>query len=479
MLAGLTMLCAHAMFKAALFMVVGIIDHASGTRDIRRLAWLGTPAAGVVRHRRRGHREHGGAATVPRLRGQRGRLRDADAQRVAGRRGRPGCWPVWSPGSVFTTIYSLRFLWGAFARKGLRGPSTRVPQLHRRRPASCSRPAYWPSAGLVFGLTPGVLENDARALRRLRTRRVRLPPGAVARVEPAAAAVGRRAGGRHRVVHRPGAAAAGRGPAGCRSATPTASTTRPARPGVRRVQGDRRHPARFAAGDAVGHPADPGAAARRGAGRSAPATDPDAAVLGGPAAAGGRAADGGGRARGHRAAQPAGRGAAGRRHRLRLRRDLRLARGAGPGADAVPGGDADAGDLRAGAAHPARRGRSGGHAPAAAAAGAAGTGGRRHGHRCWPRSRWPRAPPRRSRPCCPTPPTTAATAPTPSTSSWSTSGPGTPSARSRYCWWPRPASRPWCSGTGDSAPRHAFRRPPASPISGPISSDGALQSGRR
>ena len=42
MLAGLAMLCAHAMFKAALFMVVGVIDHATGTRDIRRLAWLGT-----------------------------------------------------------------------------------------------------------------------------------------------------------------------------------------------------------------------------------------------------------------------------------------------------------------------------------------------------------------------------------------------------------------------------------------------------
>src|SRR4029077_10441900 len=41
MLAGLAMLCAHAMFKASLFMVVGIIDHATGTRDIRRLAWLG------------------------------------------------------------------------------------------------------------------------------------------------------------------------------------------------------------------------------------------------------------------------------------------------------------------------------------------------------------------------------------------------------------------------------------------------------
>src|SRR6195952_1707383 len=41
MLAGLAMLCAHAMFKAALFMVVGIIDHATGTRDIRRLSGLG------------------------------------------------------------------------------------------------------------------------------------------------------------------------------------------------------------------------------------------------------------------------------------------------------------------------------------------------------------------------------------------------------------------------------------------------------
>src|SRR6476661_5338858 len=41
MLAGLALLCAHAMFKAALFMVVGIIDHSTGTRDIRRLAGLG------------------------------------------------------------------------------------------------------------------------------------------------------------------------------------------------------------------------------------------------------------------------------------------------------------------------------------------------------------------------------------------------------------------------------------------------------
>jgi len=40
-LAGMTMMLAHALFKASLFMVVGIIDHATGTRDIRRLAGLG------------------------------------------------------------------------------------------------------------------------------------------------------------------------------------------------------------------------------------------------------------------------------------------------------------------------------------------------------------------------------------------------------------------------------------------------------
>ncbi|MFD1345577.1 Na+/H+ antiporter subunit A [Nesterenkonia halotolerans] len=40
-LAGLAMLLAHGLFKAALFMVVGIIDHQSGTRDLRKLSGLG------------------------------------------------------------------------------------------------------------------------------------------------------------------------------------------------------------------------------------------------------------------------------------------------------------------------------------------------------------------------------------------------------------------------------------------------------
>ncbi len=81
-----------------------------------------------------------------------------------------------------------------------------------------------------------------------------------------------------------------------------------------------------------------------------------------------------------RDAQPAGRGAAGRRHRLRLRHHLRVPRRTRPGADPVPGGDPDAGHLRAGVAHTARRVRPHKHPQAPAAACCAGAGGRRKRH---------------------------------------------------------------------------------------------------
>lgn len=40
-LAGLMMLCAHALFKSALFLSVGIVDVAMGTRDLRELSGVG------------------------------------------------------------------------------------------------------------------------------------------------------------------------------------------------------------------------------------------------------------------------------------------------------------------------------------------------------------------------------------------------------------------------------------------------------
>jgi multicomponent Na+:H+ antiporter subunit A len=158
MLAGLTMLCAHALFKASLFMVVGVIDHSTGTRDIRRLAWLGqaSPALFAI--------AAGATASMAALPPFLGFVaKEADFETLAhsptlGAAG-PYVLTAIAIGSVYTTIYSLRFLWGAFARKGLRGPSTRVAGMHRPSATFMAAPAVLAAAGLVFGIRPELLDN--------------------------------------------------------------------------------------------------------------------------------------------------------------------------------------------------------------------------------------------------------------------------------------------------------------------------------
>lgn len=158
MLAGLAMLCAHALFKATLFMVVGVIDHSTGTRDIRRLAWLG--------HRMPGLFVIAAAATasmaaIPPFLGF--VAKEADFETIA----HSQSLGAWAPvvltgvvtGSVFTTIYSLRFLWGAFARKGSHEPTTLVANLHRPKAAFLVAPAILAAAGLFFGLVPSRLDT--------------------------------------------------------------------------------------------------------------------------------------------------------------------------------------------------------------------------------------------------------------------------------------------------------------------------------
>jgi multicomponent Na+:H+ antiporter subunit A len=162
MLAGLTMLFAHAMFKAALFMVVGIIDHATGTRDIRRLAWLGTrsPALLVI-----AAAATASMAALPPFLGF--VAKEADFETLL-HSASLGGWAPWVLaavvlGSVFTTVYSLRFLWGAFARKGFPGPSVRVQQLHPPPAGFLFAPAVLAAASLLFGLAPALLENMLHA----------------------------------------------------------------------------------------------------------------------------------------------------------------------------------------------------------------------------------------------------------------------------------------------------------------------------
>ena len=157
MLAGLAMLCAHAMFKATLFMVVGIVDHTTGTRDIRRLAGLGRQCkplliiAGCA------------AASMAALPPFFGFVaKEADLETVLHSPPLGAAAPVVLAaiviGSVFTTVYSLRFMWGAFAAKGLPDPSTRVREMHRPPITFLIAPAVLAAAGLLFGLWPAGLD---------------------------------------------------------------------------------------------------------------------------------------------------------------------------------------------------------------------------------------------------------------------------------------------------------------------------------
>ncbi|HKV19965.1 MAG TPA: Na+/H+ antiporter subunit A [Mycobacterium sp.] len=158
MLAGLALLCAHAMFKAALFMVVGIIDHTTGTRDIRRLAWLGAAnkplliiAIGAT----------ASMASLPPFLGFVAKEADFETLLHSESLGHtaPFVLAAIVAGSVFTTVYSLRFLWGAFAKKGRSEPSKRVAEMHSAPATFLASPAILAAAGLILGLWPSPLDN--------------------------------------------------------------------------------------------------------------------------------------------------------------------------------------------------------------------------------------------------------------------------------------------------------------------------------
>ncbi|MFZ0834931.1 MAG: Na+/H+ antiporter subunit A [Mycobacterium sp.] len=158
MLAGLALLVAHALFKAALFMVVGIIDHSTGTRDIRRLAWLGhenRPLLVIAAL------AAASMAAVPPFLGF--VAKEADFETLAHSDSLGAAAPVVLAAvvlaSVFTTIYSIRFLWGAFARKGRSEPSSLVAHMHRPSASFLAAPAVLAAASLALGIIPGALDD--------------------------------------------------------------------------------------------------------------------------------------------------------------------------------------------------------------------------------------------------------------------------------------------------------------------------------
>ena len=147
------MLLAHALFKAALFLVVGIVDHSTGTRDLRELSGLGrrmpvtAAAAGSPPPRWRGYRRPlGFVAKEAGLEGVSNLGLGGDGAGLAP-------LPAWALisaivfGSAITVAYSLRFWWGAFAtkpgRQRLPGGPPAGGRLRRRPGAARCWPA-WP-----------------------------------------------------------------------------------------------------------------------------------------------------------------------------------------------------------------------------------------------------------------------------------------------------------------------------------------------
>ena len=102
---------AHALFKAALFLVVGIVDHETGTRDLRPWRGWGGAGAAVVGT---GVVAAASMAGVPLTLGFVAKESDFEAFAHGQPRGAAVVLAGLVAGAVLTIAYSLRFVWGAF-----------------------------------------------------------------------------------------------------------------------------------------------------------------------------------------------------------------------------------------------------------------------------------------------------------------------------------------------------------------------------
>ncbi|WP_406384580.1 Na+/H+ antiporter subunit A [Streptomyces sp. NBC_01618] len=149
-LAAAVMILGHALFKAPLFLVTGIVDHAAGTRDLRRLSGVGRAlphvcAVAVL--------AAASMAALPPLLGFAAKEAAFEALLHGDTADR---WALGSTvaGSALTVAYTVRFVWGAFARK----PGVEDTPVHRVGPWFLAPPAVLAVCGLVLG--PGVGWTD-------------------------------------------------------------------------------------------------------------------------------------------------------------------------------------------------------------------------------------------------------------------------------------------------------------------------------
>ena len=164
-LAAIALLLGHALFKAALFLVVGIIDHEAGTRDLRKLSGLGrrSPVLAVI-----AGLALASMAGVPPLFGFVAKetvlhaLLEAAAGNGGAELGESG--QLWGAiavvgvliGSALTVAYSLRFFWGAFASKPDVDDVTALPTVSR---LFLFAPAVLAITSLALGPLAGIVNT--------------------------------------------------------------------------------------------------------------------------------------------------------------------------------------------------------------------------------------------------------------------------------------------------------------------------------
>lgn len=163
------LLLAHALFKSCLFLIVGIIDQQTGTRDLRTLSGLGRrmPVVAVV-----AALALASMAGIPPLFGFVAKEAVLHGLLVSGASDAGAGDPVAIAavigivlGSTLTVAYGLRFFWGAFATKP---GAERTPIAERSSALSAAAPAVLAGASLVLGLVPqlahvGIAEVAAAA----------------------------------------------------------------------------------------------------------------------------------------------------------------------------------------------------------------------------------------------------------------------------------------------------------------------------
>ena len=157
--AGCALLLAHGLFKATLFMAVGIVDHETGTRDIRGIphlgeGWRATKVVAVL--------SAASMAAVPPLAGFIAK-ESAFAAFVEGSSADRLVLAGLVAGSVLTVAYTVRLLVALLAPERLAGPRERPVADHAPAWAFVAPAVVLAGASLLLGVVPGIWSGTVDA----------------------------------------------------------------------------------------------------------------------------------------------------------------------------------------------------------------------------------------------------------------------------------------------------------------------------